>query len=156
MERNVRHNISIWITLLYVVVSWPFVTPGIAADQAPVSSTISWSLLKFTSTESVMISNHLIHPVLPSSHFALNLFQHQDLFQWGDSPHQVANNGASAPVLPMNVQGWFPLGLTDWILQSKGFSRAFTSTTVWKHQFFGAQPSFWTNSYIHTWLLEKA
>ena len=90
MERNVRQNIYIWITLLYVVVSSPFVTPGIAAGQDPVSSTISWNLLKFMSTESVMISNHLIHPVLPSSHFALNLSQHQDLFQWGDSPHQVA------------------------------------------------------------------
>ena len=49
---------------------------------------------------------------------------------------------ASASVLPMNMQNWFPLGLTGWIsLQSKGLSGVFSSTTVWKHQFFGAQPS---------------
>ena len=47
-------------------------------------------------------------------------------------------------------------GWTGWIsLQSKGLSRVFSSTTVWKHQFFGAQPSLWSNSHIHTWLLGK-
>ena len=56
----------------------------------------------------------------------------------------------------MNIQGWFPLGLTGLIsLLSKGLSRAFSNTTVQKHQFFGAQPSLWSNSHIHTWLLEK-
>ena len=64
---------------------------------------------------------------------------------------------ASASVLPMNIQGWFPLGLTGLIsLQSKGLSRVFSTTTVWKHQFFGTQPSLWTNSRIHTWLLETS
>ena len=63
---------------------------------------------------------------------------------------------ASATVLPMNIQGRFPLGLTGLIsLQSKGLSRVFTNTAVWKHQFFGAKPSLWPNSHIHTWLLEK-
>ena len=63
---------------------------------------------------------------------------------------------ASASVLPMNVQGWFPLGLTGLIsLQSKGLSRVFSNTTVQKHQFFSAQLSIWSNSHIHTWLLEK-
>ena len=63
---------------------------------------------------------------------------------------------ASASVLPMNTQNWFPLGLTGWIsLQSKGLSRVFSNTTVQKHQFFSAQPSLWFNSHIHTWLLEK-
>ena len=63
---------------------------------------------------------------------------------------------ASASVLPMNIQDWFPLGLTGLIsLQSKGLSRVFSSTTVWKHQFFGAQPSLWSNPHIHSWLLEK-
>ena len=58
--------------------------------------------------------------------------------------------GVSASVLPMNIQGWFPLGLTGLIsLQSKGPSRVFSSTTVWKHQLFGTQPSLWSNSYIH-------
>ena len=64
--------------------------------------------------------------------------------------------GASASVLPMNIQDWFPLGLTSWIsLQSKSFSRVFSNTTVQKHQFFGAHLSLWSNSHIHTWLLEK-
>ena len=63
---------------------------------------------------------------------------------------------ASASVLPMNIQDWFPLGLTGLIsLQSKGLSRVFSSTTIWKHQFFGAQRSLWCNSHIRTWLLEK-
>ena len=64
--------------------------------------------------------------------------------------------GASASVLPMNIYGWFPLGLTDLIsLLSKGLSRVFSSTTVWKHQFFGAQPSLRSSSHIRTWLLAK-
>ena len=62
----------------------------------------------------------------------------------------------SVSVLPMNIQGWYFLGLTGLIsLQSTGPSRVFSNTTVWKHQFFGAQPSLWSNSHIHTWLLEK-
>ena len=61
--------------------------------------------------------------------------------------------GALASVLPMNIQSWFPLGLIS--LQSKGLSRVFSKTTVRKHQFFGTQPSLWSNSHIHTWLLEK-
>ena len=63
---------------------------------------------------------------------------------------------ASSSVLPMNIQDWFPLGLTGLIsLQSKGLSRVFSNTTVQKHQFFSAQLSLWSNSHIHTWLLEK-
>ena len=63
---------------------------------------------------------------------------------------------AFASVLPMNINGWFPLGLTGLIsLLFKGFSRIFSNTTVQKHQFFGTQPSLWSNSHICTWLLEK-
>ena len=63
---------------------------------------------------------------------------------------------ASASVLPVNIQDWFPLGWTGWIsLQSKGLSRVFSNTTVQKHQFFGTQLSLWSYSHIHTWLLEK-
>ena len=66
----------------------------------------------------------------------------------------VLSIGASASVLPMNIQCWFPLRLTSLIsLQSKGLSTVFSSTTVWKHQFFGVQTSLWSNSHIHTWLL---
>ena len=63
--------------------------------------------------------------------------------------------GASASVLPMNIQDWFPLGFTGLIsLLSKRLSRVFSSITVQKHQFFSAQPSLWFHSHIHTWLLE--
>ena len=56
----------------------------------------------------------------------------------------------------MNTQDLYPLGWTGWIsLQSRGLSRVFSNTTVQKHQFFGTQPSLWSNSHIHTWLLEK-
>ena len=64
--------------------------------------------------------------------------------------------GASASVLPMNSQHWFPLGLTGLItVLSEGLSRVFSGTTLQKHQFFCAQPSLWSNSHIHIWLLEK-
>ena len=62
---------------------------------------------------------------------------------------------ASASVLPVNIQGWFPLGLTNlisWL--SKELLRVFSSTTIWKHQFVDAQPSFQSNSHIHTWLMD--
>ena len=63
---------------------------------------------------------------------------------------------ASASVLPMNIQGRFPLGFTGLIsLQTKGLSRVFPSTTVQKHQFCGSQPSLWSNSHIHIWPLKK-
>ena len=65
---------------------------------------------------------------------------------------------ASAPALPMNIQGWFPLELTGLIsLLSRGLSKVFSSTTIWKYLFFSTQPSLWSNLYIHThvWLLEK-
>ena len=69
---------------------------------------------------------------------------------------QSIRASASASVLPMNNQGWFSLGLTGLIsLLSKGLSRVFSSTTVWKHQFLGAQPSLWSNSQSHAWLLGR-
>ena len=69
---------------------------------------------------------------------------------------QSIGASASASVFPMNIQGWFPLGLTGLIsLQSKGLSRVFSNTTIQKHQCFGAQPSLWSNCHIHTWLLDK-
>ena len=97
------------------------------------------------------------HPLSPSSPPALNLSQHQGLFQWVGSSHHIGKIiGASASALPMNIQCWFPLRLTALIASlSKGLSRVFSSTTVWKHQFFSTEPSFWSNSHIHTWLLEK-
>ena len=69
---------------------------------------------------------------------------------------QSTGASASASVLPMNIQDWFPLGLTSLLsLQFKRLSRIFSNTTVQKHEFFSVQPSLWSNSHIHTWLLEK-
>ena len=72
------------------------------------------------------------------------------------SDSQIIGASALASVLPVNIQGWFPFGLTGLIsLQTKGLSGVFSNTIVQKHQFFSAQPSSWSNSYICTWLLEK-
>ena len=99
------------------------------------------------------------YPLPPTCPPALNLYHHQSLFQWVSSLHQmtkVIGVSASASVLPMNIQGWFPLGLTGLVsLLSKGLSRVFTSTIIRKHQFFTCQYSLWSNSHIRTWLLEK-
>ena len=80
------------------------------------------------------------HPLSPRSPPALNLYQHQGLFQCVNSSHEVSIGvSASASVLPMNTQDWSPFGWTGWIsLQSKGLSRVFSNTTVQKHQFFGS------------------
>ena len=76
--------------------------------------------------------------------------------QFFTSGGQSIGASASASVLLMNIQDWFPLGLTGLIsLQSKDLSRVFSNTSVQRHQFFGAQLSLWSNSHIHTWLLEK-
>ena len=76
--------------------------------------------------------------------------------QFFTSGGQSIGASASASVLPMNIQGWFSLGLTGLIsLWSKGLSRVFSNTTVQKHQFFGAQLSLWFNPHIQIWLLEK-
>ena len=81
----------------------------------------------------------LSHP-LSSPSPTFNLAQHQSLFF--ASGGQSIGVSASASVLPMNIQDWFPLGLTDWnSLQSKGLSRVFSNTKVQKHQFFGTQLS---------------
>ena len=72
------------------------------------------------------------------------------------SSGQSIGASASASVLPINIQGWFPLGLTGLIsLLSKGLSRVFSSTTILTHQFFSAQSSLWSNAHMHTRFLEK-
>ena len=91
--------------------------------------------------------------LLPSILAASGSFPMSQFFASGGQSIGVP---ASASVLPMNTQDWSPLGCTSWIsLQSKGLSRVFSNTIVQKHQFFSAQLSLWSNSHIHTWLLEK-
>ena len=98
------------------------------------------------------------HP-LSSPSPSINLFQHQSHFKWVSSPHQVAKVlefQLQHQSFQWNIQDWFPLGLIGLTaLQSKGLSRLFSNTTVLKHQLFNAQLSLWSNSHIHTWLLEK-
>ena len=120
---------------------------------------VFYYLLKFAQTHVywvVMSSNHLIfwHPLLllPSIIPASGSFPMSHLFTSGGQSIGVS---ASASVLPINIQNWFLLGLNGLILLSKGFSRDFSKITIQRHQFFGAQPSLWSNSHIHTWLLEK-
>ena len=131
-------------------------TPWTAAYQASLSITKSQSLLKLMSSQSVMPSNHLI--LLPFSSClqsfpALGSFWISQFFASGG---QFIAVSASASVLPMQIQDWFPLGLTGLIfLLSKGLSRVFSNTTVLEHQFLSIQLCLRSNSHIHTWLLEK-
>ena len=94
-----------------------------------------------------------IQPSHPLSSPSPPAFPMSQLFTCGG---QSIGGSASVSVPLMNIQCWFPLGLTGLIsLQSKGLSRVFSNTTVQKHQFFGTQLSLWSNSHNHTWLLEK-
>ena len=129
---------------------WP------AASQASLSIASSWSLLKLMSIESVMPSNHFIlwHPLLlmPSIFPSIRVFSNESVLRIRWPKYWSFGFRISH----MNIQDRFPLGLTGWIsLQSQRLSRVFTNTTVQKHQFFGAQLSWWSNSHIHPWLLEK-
>ena len=118
-------------------------TPRVHSDSCPSSwwchPAISFSVIPFSSC--------------PQSHPASGSFQMSQLFPSGDQSIGVS---ASTSVLPTDIQDWFPLGWTGWIsLQSKGFSRVFSSNTIQKHQCFSAQFSLQSNSHMHTWLLEK-
>ena len=121
----------------------PSPTPGVHPDSCPSSQwchpAISSSVVPFSSC--------------PQSLPASGSFPMSQLFAWGGQSIGVS---ASASVLSMNIQDWFPLGLTGLIsLQSKRFSRVFSRTTIWKNRFFSAQPFLLSNSHIHSWLLEK-
>ena len=143
--------------MVAVVLLWSrvqlFVTPWTAAHQALLSSTISWSLLKFMSTELVMLSNHLIlccsFLLLPSGFVSIRVF-FKELALLIRLPKYWS---FSFTINPSNeYSGLNSLRIS---LQSKGLSRVFSSTTIQKHQFFSTQSSLWSNSHIHTWLLEN-
>ena len=115
---------------------WIFATPWIAACQVSMSIT--------NSPEPTQTHVHRVGDAIQPSHYlpspsppTFNLSQHQGLFQWVHSSHQVAKIlgvSPSASVLPMNIQDWFPLGWTGWIsLQSKGLSRS-SPTPQFKRQ----------------------
>ena len=130
-----------------------FETPWTAAHQVSLSIT-NPELARLMSIKYPSISSS----VFPFSS-CLQSFPASGIFpvsQFFASADLSIGASASALVIPMNIQDSFPLRLTGLIsLQSKGPSRVFSNTTVQKHQFFSAQPSLWSNSYIHTWLLEK-
>ena len=135
---------------------WLLVTPRTAARQTSLSFTIFQSLLKLVSIESGC------HPTIlfsvapfscPQSVPESGSFPMSWLFTSGG---QSTGASASASILPMSIQGWFPLWFTSLIsLLYKGLFKVLSSTTVRKHQFSGAQPSLWSISHIGTWLLEK-
>ena len=121
----------------------PSPTPGVHSNPCPLSQwyhpTISSSVIPFSSC---------LQSFPASGYFKLS-----QLFSSGGQSIGVS---ASKSVLPMNTQDWSPSGWTGWIsLQSKGLWGVFSNTTVWKHQFFSAQPFVWSNSHIYTWPLEK-
>ena len=121
----------------------PSPTPRVHPNSCPSSQ---WC---HSAISSSVVPSSSCPQLLPAS----GSFPMSQLFTWGGQSIGVS---ASASVLPMNTQGWSPLEWTGWIsLQSKGLSRVFSSTTVQKHQFFGAQLSSQSSSHIHTWPLEK-
>ena len=122
---------------------FPSPSPGACSDL----HTLSWWSHPTISSSVTPFSSCL------QSFPASGSFPMSQLFASGG---QGIEASASASVLPMNIQDLFPLGLTDLIsLLSKGLSRVFSSTKIQRHQFFGAQLYLWSNSHIHTWLLEK-
>ena len=130
---------------------WLFETPRTVECQAPWSSIISQSLIKFMSIELVMLSNHLIicHLLLllPSIFLNIRGFSNESALpiRWPKYQSSSMSPSNEYPgLLYFKISFRIPL-------QSKGISRIFSSITIWKHQFFGARPSLWSNSHIHTY-----
>ena len=157
LHRRILSNISVQFSsvqsLSHVRL---FATPWIAANQASLS-TNSRSSVKLTSLKSVMPSSHLIlcRPflLLPPILSSIRVFSNESTLhmRW---PKYWRFSFSIIPA--KEIPGLSPSEWTGWIsLQSKGLSRAFSNTTVQKHQFFGAQPSSQSNSHIHTWPQEK-
>ena len=139
---------SCWvISTLYNTMNWS--TPGLPVHH---------QLPEFTQNHVHQVGDafHPSHPLLspspPAFNLSLKVLSNESALciKWAS-----IGASASASVLPMNIHDWFPLGWTGWIsLLSKRLSRVFSNPVVWKHQFFSTQPSLWSNSHIHTWLLK--
>ena len=132
------------------------VTPWIAVFQTSLSLTISQNLLKLMSIESLMPSNHLLLCcpllLLPSIFPCIRVFPRS----FSAFHIRLQSIGTPTSVIPINIQDWFPLGLTSLIsLLSKGLPKVFPNITVQKNQLFGTQSSLWSNPHICTWLLEN-
>ena len=121
---------------------WPSPSPGVCSNSCSLSQwcypTISSPVISFSSC---------LQSFPTSGSFLMS--------QFFASGGQSIRASASASILPVNIECWFPLGLSGLIsLLSKRLSRVISST-IRKHQFFGVQPSLWSNCHIHTWLLKK-
>ena len=119
-------------------------SPGICSN--------SWSLIQWRYQTISLSATHFssgLQSFPASGYFPMS--------QHFTSDSQSIGASASVSVLPMNIQDWFPLRWTGLIsMQPKGLSRVFSNTTVQNHRFFGTHLSLWSDSHIHTWLLEKA
>ena len=148
---NFDSNYSVCCSLSHV---WFFVTSWTAALQASLSTTLSQSLLRFMSIELVLLSNHHIIwllLLLPSIFPSIRVFSSESALciRWPEY--------WSFSISPSNEYSGLISYKIDWfdLLWSEELSRVFFSTTIWKHQFFGSQPSLLSNSCILTWILEK-
>ena len=122
---------------------YPSLPPRVCSNSCPL---IWWS--HPTISSSVIPLSSCLYSLPASRSFPMSW-----LFASGS---QRIGAWTSASVLPMSIQDWFPLGLTSLIsLLSRELSRVFSSITIWKHPFLGAQPSLWSSSHICTWLLER-
>ena len=137
------HQFTFLLTVYKGRLSCPSLSSGACSNSCP------WSQWCHpTISPSVILFSFCLQSFPASRSFPMS--------QFFASGGQSIGVPASASVFPMNIQNWFPLGWTGWIsLLSKGLSRFFSNTTVQKLQFFSAPLSLWSNSQIHTWLLEK-
>ena len=147
---------------VYCSVTWSRPTLCNPMDCSTPGFPVLHCLPEFAQTHVHWVSDAIqsSHPLLPSSPLALNLFPASGSFQMSwlfISGGRSIRASPSASVLPMNIQGWFPLGLTGLIsLKSTGLSRVLSNTTIQKYQFFSAHPSLLSTSHIYIWLLEKS
>ena len=121
----------------HIRITCPFLSPRVCTNSCPLSP---WWRLAISCS-------------VPHSFLALNLFQHQSLFQWVGPSHQVAKYWSfSFSISPSNEYSGLISFRIDWfnLLVFRGLSRVFFSTTVRKHQFFSTQPSLWSNSHMTT------
>ena len=154
-QRNNKQSLKQFSSVQSLSHVWLFETHGLQHTKLPCSALSPRVYLNSsplsrwcrpTSSSGVLFSHLQSFPA--SGYFPMNQF-----FTLGG---QIIGVSASASVLPMDIQHWFPLGWTGLIsLQSEGLLRVFSNTTVQKHQFFSAQLYLWSNSHIHTWLLEN-
>ena len=134
MSNSLQHH-----GLQHARLTCPSPIAGACSNSCPSSGWCHPTILSLSCLQSFAASGSF-----PMSHFLI-------------SGGQSIGVSGSTSVLPMNIQDWFPFGLTGLIsLQSRGLSRVFSNIIVLKHQFFGTQLSLQSSSHIHTWLTEKS